>query len=960
MKNLKRVIAVILTIFMLSANSLAADISSGFVDDIEAFDYYSLLSAIGVLEEAEFEDIDFDKEISRAEFAEMIIKAQNCNPESSDNIENIFSDVGFDNEKAPYIEEAYNMGLVSGYGDGKFHPEVIIKENEAVKIIVCALGYEPIAEAKNGYYYGYNDIAQILGILPSKGASANNLVLRNACYLLYKMLVSNTNEITAVSSGITYAPSGEPLLSLKFNIYEVEGVLNAVSGANIYGVPNAGATEIEIDRTKYYVENASEYLGFLGENVRAFVQEVENERLKNLVAVFSNGSKSVTIEADDIYEVSSSSIIYETDGGRKTVKVNSNSRVVYNGVYNRSGLKNVDGDIKVIDSDKDGKYDTIIVWDFKYYVADSFSENKKTVYLKKDMKFEGKTYIELNKDKDNTYMFFLEGEEFAPKDLKADDIISVARSANTTGDKLTVIYVSRDKTDLTIDAIKKGNIAVYNEVDEFDETLVTKKEFKLATGYQNATDEEITAGVSGSFGLTHNGQILVRFKAKTGKNDRLHGYLAEISYITTAFDTKIGFKLLGSNNKWNTIEGAEKITLFATESYHNVFEKAYKKAEYTNLETKLRDVLTNGGTENWHGGLMEYKVDAEGKIKEIYVSYDLSKQPGYIGVDEKNFSLDHSRPFGTQDWAYASWLNSKMRLGGTGFVCYLVPDEIIGSVDEDDFSAVSIGAIGGANDYYYDGFKVYDIREDDRFVSYFVKEYKQGTNTGNAEVLHSAERNVMLVREVVQTADDGVVGYTVRGLMKGKEFSFFVAEDEIDEVTESKYSPNQLVPSDPAYMPDVYYRGGFNVKNLEAGDVIQLSLTATKQAEGFRVLFDVSAEKGVYSDKYFSSDNSNYQGAVNGGINLFHKHWSLYTCYGRVLSYDKKTGIALIGAYVPSDASYDEKYYAKVYQLNREFTDNYLCDGENISRSNAVEISVGDEVFIRSYYNETQTVIVYR
>jgi len=71
-------------------------------------------------------------------------------------------------------------------------------------------------------------------------------------------------------------------------------------------------------------------------------------------------------------------------------------------------------------------------------------------------------------------------------------------------------------------------------------------------------------------------------------------------------------------------------------------------------------------------------------------------------------------------------------------------------------------------------------------------------------------------------------------------------------------------------------------------------------------------------------------------------------------------GIALIGAYVPSDASYDEKYYAKVYQLNREFTDNYLCDGENISRSNAVEVNVGDEVFIRSYYNETQTVIVYR
>lgn len=967
MKNLKRVLAIILTILMFSANSFATEQSSESADNTEAFNYYLLLSQIGILEEAEFEDIDFEKEITRAEFSEMIIKAQNCNPEDADNISEIFSDVEFDNEKAPYIAEAYKRGLISGYGDGRFNPDGIIKENEAVKIIVCALGYEPIAEAKNGYYHGYNNIAHSLKLLPSVGVSGNNLSLKNACYLLYKMLVTNTNEITAISSGITYAPSGEPILSSAFNIYEVEGVLNAVCGANIYGVPNADVTEIEIGRTKYYVENACEYLDYLGENVRAFVKKAENERLKQLVVTFRNGSNMVTINSDDFYNADSSSIIYEKDDVRKTVKVNPDSRVVYNGVYkslyssyNKSDLRNVDGKIKIIDSDKDGKYDTIVIWDFKYYVADSFSDSRKTIYLKNDMKFDGKSYIELNKDKEYTYMFFMDGTSFAAKDLKADDIISVARSANTSGDKLTVIYVSRNKIDITIDEIKNGNIVVYKEVDEFDETLVTQKEIELATGYTNATENEIEVGAEGTFKLTHDGKILLREKEKGTKNGRLHGYLAEISYINDSFETQVGFKLLGSNNKWNTVEGAEKITLYATESYHNVFEKDYKKADYTTLETKLRDVLTNRGTEKWHGGLMEYTVDEKGKIKEIYVSYDLSKQPGYSGIDEKNFSLDHSRPFGTEDWAYASWLNSKMRVGDAGMVCYLVPDAIVGAVDEDDFSAVGFGSLGGGSDHYYDGFKVYDIREDDRFVSYFVKEYAQGTDAANAEAIHSAGRDVMLVREVVQTGADGVVGYTVRGLMKGKEFSFFVENDEISEVTETKYSANQLDPSDPAYIPDVYYRGGFDVNDIEAGDVLQLDITATKEVKGFRVLFDASAEKGNYSDKYFSMDNGNLKGAVNGGINLFHKHWSLYTCYGRVLSYDKKTGIALIGAYIPSDASYDEKYYAKVYQLNREFTDNYLCDGENISRSNAVEVSVGDEVFIRSYYNETQTVIVYR
>jgi len=40
MKTLKRVIAFILIIFMLSANSFASEKSSGLADANEAFDYY--------------------------------------------------------------------------------------------------------------------------------------------------------------------------------------------------------------------------------------------------------------------------------------------------------------------------------------------------------------------------------------------------------------------------------------------------------------------------------------------------------------------------------------------------------------------------------------------------------------------------------------------------------------------------------------------------------------------------------------------------------------------------------------------------------------------------------------------------------------------------------------------------------------------------------------------------------
>ncbi len=520
MKNLKSALAFILTIFILCSNSFAAEYTSEIADYTEAFEDYSLLAAIGITEEAEYEDIDFEKEISRADFAEMIVKALNCIPDDASNIENIFSDVEFDNEKAPYIAEAYKRGLISGYGDGRFNPNDIIKENEAVKIVVCALGYEPIAEAKKGYYYGYNNIAQSLKLFPGASISSDKLVLKNACKLIYKMLITNTNEVTGISTGITYSPSGKPLLASEFGIYEVEGILNALNGANIYGIPNSSSTELEINRTKYHVENASEYIGLLGESVRAFVKEIKNERQKELVAVFRDGSKSVTIEADDIYDVTETSVSYENSDSRKNIKVNSDSKVVYNGVYkaafsnyNRADLKNADGEIKIIDSDKDGKYDTIMVWDYKYYVADSYSKSKNTIYIKNDMKFEGKTYIELGKNEE-PYMCFMEGVPTAVKDIRDGDIISVARSANQSGDKLTTIYISRETINLTIDELKNNDTVVYKETDEFDETLVTEKEIKLATGYETATVEKIQVGESGTFKLNHRGEILVREKPK--------------------------------------------------------------------------------------------------------------------------------------------------------------------------------------------------------------------------------------------------------------------------------------------------------------------------------------------------------------------------------------------------------------------------------------------------------------
>ena len=51
------------------------------------------------------------------------------------------------------------LSMLQGNGDGSFSPEEETTAEQAIKILVCALGYEPMAEEKGGYPTGYLTVA---------------------------------------------------------------------------------------------------------------------------------------------------------------------------------------------------------------------------------------------------------------------------------------------------------------------------------------------------------------------------------------------------------------------------------------------------------------------------------------------------------------------------------------------------------------------------------------------------------------------------------------------------------------------------------------------------------------------------------------------------------------------------------------------------------------------------------
>ena len=102
-----------------------------------------------------YEDGTFKPEatITRAEMAKIVCETLGYYGMGSDKTP--FDDVEPKHWAAGYINTAASLGIINGYGDGKFGPEDTVTYEQAVKMVVCALGYETMAVDRGGWSAGY-------------------------------------------------------------------------------------------------------------------------------------------------------------------------------------------------------------------------------------------------------------------------------------------------------------------------------------------------------------------------------------------------------------------------------------------------------------------------------------------------------------------------------------------------------------------------------------------------------------------------------------------------------------------------------------------------------------------------------------------------------------------------------------------------------------------------------------
>ncbi len=133
-----------------------------------------------------------DREISRAEFAVIIVRALGLEPGTG---ASGFSDVSEDNWFCGYVETASEYGLVTGYPDGAFGPNDKITREQAMTMIARAMKITELESNLAG-----NEASALLGAY-TDGADVSSYTTESIAACLKTGVVTGRSATTIVPQG---------------------------------------------------------------------------------------------------------------------------------------------------------------------------------------------------------------------------------------------------------------------------------------------------------------------------------------------------------------------------------------------------------------------------------------------------------------------------------------------------------------------------------------------------------------------------------------------------------------------------------------------------------------------------------------------------------------------------------------------------------------------------------------
>ncbi len=870
------------------------------------------------------------QQVTRADFATVVAKMLKANTAGYPRYgQKPYSDVDESVDSYPAICYLTEIGILQGDGDTMFRPNDPILVNEASKMVMCALGYQPACEATaGGFPEGYTTFALREGIYNGLSLSYTNSMtamemsrlVRNAmeAYILEtisydseggevkviqstKTLLTETYKMTSargIVEGTYYSYLNNAQVELENEVVisnviaDVDGVKNVNLGSVTYQFADNMDLESYVGYAVnfYYLEDVSGYR-------RDYIAYFEPRDSYNLV---------YDIDGKDITNLTKTEMTYDDGNGRIKRFDLSSAAISYNGVPTTTKLNEPlvieQGHVKVICHNSSLVPDAVIIEEQNDGLYERYNSSTYQVIFQNNMTANMPALIF-----DDSYhtRLTLDGKNIEPTDLQKNDVITY--SVSEDGMYITA-YVSRNVIeDATVESIYKEQYANGKTYD----VLVVNGQSYFKSIDLNKT---ISAGFASDFQLTYDGRIAGTNAAGSGKGN--YGYLIDFSAGGDTFDTCFYAKILDMNGSINEYRSAGKVM-------SNVVNPGSPGRVGLNEVIGSQKALDIFAQTFATPQLITYELNGSGQIKTIYKAPDYTQAaPG-----EDTFGLYFS---GTSPYANHLLQN-----------CAVTEDTVI-------FNAPYVYS---DRDEDYSVLTLEDLTED----SYSVDVYDIFNGIANAIVIKDVDPSnlsntagVMLVDEVVKAwdAENQLEVTEILGWVKGEKISIEV-KDPVTPRTSISAMGVDKTDTIAQIEPEFETRDGQKVKvGIGRGDVIQYNTTAKGYLNSFRLLFN--CYNRINSENYgeWNEDGDTDSNRITSGEDI-------RAIYAKVINaYDY---------FMVATSRFDDMTWYRTYPTNG--TEIYIYDQvkDEIRIGEPFDIQVDDKVFVKvNNGDENYVIVVYQ
>lgn len=586
---MKRILSILLTLCIIASCFTFSVMNVAAADETEevvvvapqvqkAFDF---LSNLGIMVGDDNGNANLDKNMTRAEFAQLIkniltfANVNGADEESGGSVdESIWSDSFFgsddnsdqiitdtssnsgavvetvevvDFEDVTTIHWAYDainfvrdLGIMNGRSETVFDPDGEVKTNEVIKTVMVMLGYKQIAEVNGGYPTGYLKFAQKENL--TYGAPAGEICSRGAIAVILKnaMDAKMLMETSYGENGdISFAYDEKRTFATDIlGLNKIDGIMTDSGYTAILGDSNYEGAELVVDGTVFRVPEGKAFSQFIGRDVTCWFTNYKSTDSGLVMYVELNGrDKAIEIDIESLTGANDEEFTYKVNKASKEISYEG-AYIIYNGVsvpsYNKTLFTNlVDshayGKITVIETRSDLYKKIIVIDEFETWVVGNVNAAEGKVYnvLRDSEYVNADDIMELDFD-DPKYIITIykaDGTPGAFTDIQKNSVLDIVRNGN-----VFVIYV----TNRAISEFKINSV-----IEEKGKTYLSdgEVEFEVTPALMNySLREDFT--LNKTFTLYLNSQDRVAWAIAQEKAGLQVGYIVEIGNRGGSFTSR--------------------------------------------------------------------------------------------------------------------------------------------------------------------------------------------------------------------------------------------------------------------------------------------------------------------------------------------------------------------------------------------------------------------------------------